>query len=503
MLRRFADRTRPLTALLTLLAAAAAASADGLSAEVAELVRRNPLPGATVAVSIWDPDSQLESVAINGDQPMIPASNMKLLTTGAALDVLGPDFEFRTVLLRDGARLIVRGDGDPAFGDPELLAIMMRGDKRGIDVRTLLSFWVQAVVDSGITSLSEVVVDDRIFDRELLHPGWPADQLNRAYCPEVAGLNFHLNIVHFFPRPSRGARPLLGSPTPDYPGLEIRNRATSRTGQNDKSSAWVARPRNSNGLSFHGNVRFEYKVPVAVTIHDPPALFAALLARELRRAGITVGASRVAEAGERLDGPIVGPVITTPIGTVLARCNEDSENLYAEALLKRVGHEVTGQPGSWGNGKAALRHVVHERLREPRFTEGLIVSDGSGLSRENRVSASTLARWLASFHDDERLEALFVDGLARGGTEGTLRKRFRDESALSGAVVHAKSGYINYVSCLSGFVTSPLGARRSFSILVNDLRQPGSVGRAKRLQEQIVAAIAKHLTQPGITMGSD
>lgn len=502
---RASDRPRTCLAVIIALvgALAVSASARDLQEQVRELMRRTPIEGATVAVSIWDVDSRIPLVSINEQERMTPASNMKLLTSGAALHVLGPTHEFRTALLRDGNRLIVRGDGDPAFADPDLLALMSVDGAAGIDFEAFLRFWIDAVRRSDLERVDELVVDDRVFDRELLHPEWPTDQLNRDYCAEVAGLNFHRNVVFFYPRPSSGSRPLINDYTPKLPTITVLNQATCRTGRGESSTAWASRLPGTNEITLRGNVRFAYRAPLEVTIHDPPQLFADRLAAGLRRAGIDVGTARLAEDGEELDGARVGPVVTSPIATILTRCNRDSVNLYGEALLKRLGHEITGRPGSWTNGGAALRQIVHQRLGNPEYTGRLTVSDGSGLSRGNTVTAEMLAAWLVSLNNDARLGPVFVDSLARPGEPGTLRKRFLNVD-LGDAVVQAKSGYIDFVSCLSGYVTGPDGERRAFSILANDLRIGGTVGRAKRLQEQIVAAIARDLaTATPIVAGED
>jgi len=133
-----------------------------------------------------------------------------------------------------------------------------------------------------------------------------------------------------------------------------------------------------------------------------------------------------------------------------------------------------------------------------------VVSDGSGPSRGNRVSPETLTAWLNTFHHDERLGAIFIDSLAQPGGQGTLRRRFG--SVDFGEVsVHAKSGYINEVSCLSGYVTTSDGRRRSFSVMVNDLPNRTAVRHARSLQEQIVKIIADDMARERdeITLGSD
>ena len=126
------------------------------------------------------------------------------------------------------------------------------------------------------------------------------------------------------------------------------------------------------------------------------------------------------------------------------RCNRDSQNLYAESLLKRMSYQMTRQPASWTICRGTLRQVVHERLGKPFAPPDLIVADGSGLSRDNRVSPATLTDWLNTFHRDGRLGPVLKDSLAVARTSGTLKKRFRDLE-LYGAHVQAKSGFINHV----------------------------------------------------------
>lgn len=487
------------TALLGLLAATTAHG--DLQGEVEVLIKRARLTGSVVAVSVHDAGSGDELVAFNADRPMIPASNMKLITSGAALHVLGPGFSFETRLLRDGQRLIVVGDGDPGFGDPALLEIMPSADGDGIDVETFLDVWAKPVVEAGITGVREVVVDDRVFDRQFIHPTWPADQLNRRYCAEVWGFNFHCNILNFYPRPGSGRRPDLDLFRPHAPWLEITNRATTRDGNQDRNDIWIARARDTNNLTFYGNVKYAYRTPAPVTVHDMPAFYARLLAERLTAAGVAVEGFRAVDPDEPPStGEQVGPVIATPIATALTRCNRDSQNLYAESMLKRIGHALTNEPGSWNNGAAIARHVYHERVDDANLATRLIIVDGSGLSRDNRIAAATMTAWLDTFHRDALRGPIFIDSLADGGVSGTLESRFGNVD-LHGTTVQAKSGYINYVSCLSGYVTAPDGRRRTFSILVNDLTEPGFVGKAKKLQEQILSAVAWELTASLMSSG--
>lgn len=488
--------------------------------ECERLVETTDMRGGTVAISVIDADLGTVLVRVSHEEPMIPASTMKLLTAGAALHVLGPDFRFRTRLLRDGDRLVVLGDGDPGFGDPVLLAdtpvpasvLAPAGvatesnepgaEGRDLEVDELVDLWVDSVVRAGMREISELVIDDRIFDREFVHPTWPRNQLSRRYCAGVAGFNFHSNLITFYPSPVRGGGATPGQSVPRAGFLDIENSATgdrSRPG-----TASVERRLGTDQLILMGNVRTQYEFPIQVTVNSPPEFFARLLTERLRQAGVQVGAWRLAE----LDGPAaagtpVAPDVVTPLVRVLERTNMNSHNLSAEALLKRVAAARGEMPATFVGGASMVRDVVRQRLADERLDSRLRVADGSGLSRENRVPPALMTAWLRSFHQDPELAPVLRSSLAVMGRTGTLARRLNNappaEGQLAavgsrymprGIVVRAKSGTIDSVSGLSGYV---IGPRRTlcFSVMVNGYS--GSSATARDLQDQMVMLLAQGL----------
>ena len=403
-------------------------------------------------------------------------------------------FKFRTRMLLDDDRLTIIGDGDPAFGDPELLEVMQVGDRLGLDIEEFIELLVDPIVATGVKSIAQVVVDDRIFDREYVHPSWPIEQLNARSFAEVAGLNFHRNLIRFYLKPEAGTRSDARDMRPAMPWLMVQNKTTSHGGANQSNTAWMSRKHMTNDMTLRGNVRSSV-VLVPVTAHDMPDLFAQIMADRLRKAGVQVGTARTAAIDEpNATGVPVGPTVSTPLATIVEVCNRESQNLYAEALVKRIAHAVTAQPGSWDSGRSLIRHVVLERLGSDEAVDTLAIADGSGLSRNNKIAPSTMSAWLCSLVNDEQFGRTFLESLAVARVSGTLDRRFRT-TKLHGATVRAKTGYINRVSCLSGFVEMPDGRCRAFSIMMNDLKAPGSVGQAKRLQEAIVGAIAADMAR--------
>ncbi len=492
-----------LAAAVTLLAALAlpqTAPAQPLNQTVRGLITSQKVGEAKVSVAIIEADSGKTLANINADAPMIPASNMKVLTSAAALAVLGPDFVFTTELAVDGPRLIVRGAGDPALADPVLLQEMKTS------VEAVLDSWVKAIKASNPGTLSEIVIDDRIFDREYVHPSWPREQLNRWYCAEVSGLTFHTNTISIYPRPTtpESAPALSIEPRADW--LNIQNRAVTKSaGQN---TTWAARPDDSNRITVYGNVRWAPQEPVEVTVHEPQLFLGRLLSDRLAKAGLPALPVRLAEDRDAAGAGRVVAVVRTPIDVVLRRCNVNSHNLYAEALIKRVGRQVTGQPGSWQNGAAVLRMLVQERLG-PADAAAIAVADGSGMSRDNRVTANLLTRWLASVAADPRIGPAFLESLPVAAKDGSLKRRF-DGKPFS-LDVRAKTGYIRSVASLSGFVSEstenpdPAAAPRRlvFSIIVNDFGKV-PLSNIRKFQDDVVRAAHERLEeaiQAGPAMG--
>ena len=158
-------------------------------------------------------------------------------------------------------------------------------------------------------------------------------------------------------------------------------------------------------------------------------------------------------------------------------------------MLKRLGHEVSTDAGSWANGAAVLRMILSERLG-PDHVSTTHIADGSGMSRDNRVSPATLAAWLDSFSDDPELFAPFAASLATPG-EGTLTSRFKGVSLNN--QVRAKSGYLTGVYALSGYIIDPTTSRRLvFALMVNEGDR--SSGNARDFLDRYVAQIDTWLT---------
>ena len=409
------------------------------------------------------------------DIPLMPASNLKVLTTSAFLDRFGPEFKFRTVLLQKDADLFLIGDGDPTLGDAEMLK------KLGWDVDTVFKAWADSLKQKGVSSVRNVYFDDSVFDEEFLHPNWLSRYLGDRYAAQVGGVNLNANCIDFLVRATAPGQPVGYAMNPETRYATVKNLAV--TGE-DKGVG-VSRPPGRNDLTLRGEVAQSLGRPISVPIHDPPMFAATVLSETLAKSGVAVTGTTARDRGVRdrytadPQGWTVIAALDTKLSTVFERANKDSMNLYAEALCKRLGREASGQPGSWASGTAAMGEFLKRiGVAEEQFK----LDDGSGLSRENAISPDAMLKVLSHNFQGPNREA-FVSSLAVAGADGTFEKRFKNN--LKGRVF-GKSGYILGVSALSGYLKTEDGKWYAFSILMNDISDNGT---AKTLQERIVAAI--------------
>ena len=288
--------------------------------------------------------------SLEAETPLIPASNLKLTTTSAALDVLGPDFKFRTTLVRVGEDLVVIGDGDPTFGDAEFLK------RAGWNVTTVFQSWAAQLQKLKINTVRDVIVDDSVFEAPSVHLHWPADQLDQRYVAEVAGLNLNANCVDFTITPGAVGQLAAFVINPPTNYLNITNTCLTSS----ENAVKLSRDPMTNDVSLSGHAPSRGTVGVSITVHDPSLFGATVFSETLKSAGIVVTGEvrRDRTVRARHDaGAIAWSVLgvnETPLTTALARANKDSMNLYAESLCKRVGFARSHQPGSWANGTEAV-----------------------------------------------------------------------------------------------------------------------------------------------------
>lgn len=479
-------RCRCLIALLSLLSLPALARAD-LASEIKAVLADKLLSKAEVGIQIIRLEKSSENsprlYKHNSDIPLTPASNLKLITTAAALQTLGPDFKFRTMLLFREGDLILVGDGDPTLGDAELLK------KSGWDVTTVFRNWADILKQKGIKQIKNVIVDDSVFEQQFVHNNWPADQVHKRYVAGVGGLNLNANCIDFYITPGVAGHIVDYTIQPPTHYAKIVNTCVSGR----ENAVWLSRQPGGD-IILRGEANDRNEKAISVTVNDPPMFAGTVLAETLAAAGVqvtgsvqrdrTIREAFLADTGHK-SNMILLAVHETPLTAVIARANKDSMNLYAEALCKRIGFATTGKSGTWENGATAVaRFLKRAGVVDDQFK----LDDGCGLSKHNAISADCLSRVLMFQYFGPNRDA-YLKSLAIAGIDGTLDDRFKG-SDLRGCVF-AKSGFVAGVSCLSGYLQAKNGRWYVFSVLMNGIPE-GSNSGIKPLQERIVKAIEKN-----------
>ena len=404
-----------------------------------------------------------------------PASNQKILTTAAVLHHFGADYRFKTSLCgaRTGdsvPRLVLRGTGDPSLSSDDLQAM------------------AKALAQAGVKHVGDVLLDQSFFDAHYVPPAFEQqpDEWAAFRAPVSAvSLNRNVTTLNVAPGESGQAARVWFDPEGfvDVSGT-VRTEPMSRP-QNVKLTlresgtrlgALVAGAIQPNSPAFHWSRRVE----------DPTLLAGYGLRAALAAEGIQVQ-GKIAVGGETEQAELALHQ-SRPLSEILPELGKDSDNFYAETLLKDLGAKIKGAPGSSANGAA----VVLDYLREIEALEpGTRISNGSGLFDANRISAHTLVKTLRSAYRDPAMSDVFVAQLAVGGVDGTLKHRF---SAFKKArSIHAKTGTLDKVIALSGYAMRPDGSSPvAFSLIVSGITNHAEV--RKRIDD-VVSNVARTLAR--------
>jgi len=439
------------------------------------IVEAGALGGARTGVFVADAATGEPLYARDADVLLNPASNVKLVTTAAALVRLGPEYRFATELRVEGGApgapsvkaLHVRGKGDPTLVSERLWAIA--GELSHL----------------GIRRIGDLVLDESFFDGERVGPGFDQEDGDRSYLAPAGALSLNWNTVaiHVGPGERRGVRGRVEL-EPASEAFDVENRTTTAGARGARrleiaSSSSGGRQR----IVVTGRIPLGSRTQVVWRRVEDPALYLGhTLRKYLALRGVQVtGKVRLGAAppGARL----VHVSESEPLADVVRRLNKTSNNFVAEQLVKALGAEVKGAPGSWGKGVAAVEGVLAE-LGIPRGA--YVMKNGSGLNDTNRFSARQLVALLRVMWGRFPLHAEFMASLPVAARDGTIRYRM-DGTAAAGRL-RAKTGTLEGVTGLSGYVETAGGRTLAFAILVND--HAGRASGAVRAVDAIGAALA-------------
>jgi len=373
-----------------------------------------------------------------------PASVQKLIVADAALTQLGPRYRFDTLLAAQRAphdgiidgNLWLAGSGDPAFRSNDLQAAVASLRSAGI-----------RIIRGG------VVVDGSAIAGSEINPYWNADDSNEDFMSATSGVSIDEDTVEFHvtgTQPGEAAKVRIRPFTPD-----VRTFGSVRTGGDD---VIIAATQTPNEFRLAGQVPAGVEETFYLPVHGIDRYAGAVLAADLKAAGIDFDGN-VQTGTLPLDARVLWEHRSAPLRALVQHMLVFSDNHFAEQLMRAVGGE-SGETADDAHGLRAERAVLASQNIP---TPGLRIVDGSGLAHANRVAAITLARILARY-DSMHGENVLYPLLPRGGRDGTLRM-YHFTSARNR--VRAKSGHVEGVSSLAGYVETRRHGRVVFAFLIN------------------------------------
>jgi D-alanyl-D-alanine carboxypeptidase/D-alanyl-D-alanine-endopeptidase (penicillin-binding protein 4) len=451
-----------------------------LQARIAQILNRPELAPAMVGIKVTSLETGKVLFEENSSKLLRPASNMKLYTVAAALDRLSPAYRFVTSVYAaarpDSAGtlhsdLIVYGRGDPSIA-----ARFNEGDYfKGINELA------SQIVAAGVKRVQgDLVGDETYFIGPRYGSGWNWEDLQWWYGAEVSALTVNDNALDLIvkPGPTVGAPAVITTGPPD-PLLTIVNRVVTGA-KGSKRELTLHRGLGADALEIHGSVPLNDRGYAAgVGISHPALLFVYLLRSSLAQRGVTfTGKSRTVPAppyanggaASRATGSIeIASMQSPPLSLIAAQTLKPSQNLYTELILRTLGKVVPPPPDSLDASRTSEEaglEIVKTFLKEAGVnTSGLALTDGSGLSRNDMITAEASVQ-LLTYMGRHRYAGVFREALPIAGVDGTLRNRLKGTSAENN--VRAKTGSLSSAASLAGYLTTAGGENLVFSIMVNN-----------------------------------
>jgi D-alanyl-D-alanine carboxypeptidase/D-alanyl-D-alanine-endopeptidase (penicillin-binding protein 4) len=474
----------------------------GLTAQIEAVIHQPQMGSAHWGIDVVDLTSGKVIYSLNPDHLFLPASNVKLLTTAAALTMAGPDYRFHTTVETSGklgaqgrllGDMVIVGRGDANISG-RVLPYQKKTERISPPTQVLEELADQ-IVQKGVKIVDgDLVGDDTLYSAQRYGEGWSYDDLQWLDGAPVSALAFNDNVVFLKVHPGEQAGDKASvTMDPENTYYDVDNRVVT-------SAAGIARKiglhhdLGSSKVVIWGSIPLDDAGLSEAMAIDDPALFTAELFRGLlEKRGVTItGKTRTlhSEVAQFFDEPppqakepapqnsqrcCMGPstVSVRPPTQVLAEhvslplledvrvTNKTSQNLHAELLLRLIG-KISGGVGSFEDGSAALRRFL---LKAGLKGDEFFLLDGSGLSRRDLIAPAAVVQLLI-YAARQPWGAAYEQTLPVAGADGSLAERFLNTPA--GGLIHAKTGTLSHVNALSGYGETRSGRRFVFSIFCNN-----------------------------------
>ncbi|MDR3061673.1 MAG: D-alanyl-D-alanine carboxypeptidase/D-alanyl-D-alanine-endopeptidase [Dysgonamonadaceae bacterium] len=441
-------------------------------AVVNDFIKKPNMKHASIGIKVVEVSSGTVICSYNDQLSLCPASCLKLVSSAAALELLGPDFTYKTVLFTDGVvdsrgvlqgNIYIKGVGDPTLGSEFI----------DVEPEKFMNQWITDMEKSGIKSVNgKVIALDGLFAYEGVSSKWIWADIGNYYAPGIYGISIFDNMYRLTLKSgASGTSPEILGWVPAEVSLKFENNL--KAAANDIDSAYIYGEPFSPKRRIFGTIpRNKPSFVIKGDIPDPGLFLASYFTRMLKKSGILVSGEASSGRIENIhpaEKKILSHTISPDLKEIIQVVNFRSNNHYAEHLFRKIGSEdkVTGFWKSKGLD-----------------TDGLFMYDGSGLSPVNAVSVDFLTSLLRYMAIKSKYAEVFYQSLPCAGKEGTVKGFLKDTSL--GGNARVKSGSMGGVMSYSGYVAR-YGKKYAFSVIVNKYNGPQSTVR--RQIEQLMVGL--------------
>ncbi|BAS57105.1 D-alanyl-D-alanine carboxypeptidase/D-alanyl-D-alanine-endopeptidase [Leptolyngbya boryana NIES-2135] len=423
-----------------------------LTPQIDAIVNRPEFARSRFGVMIQTLDSRQTLYRRDADRFFIPASNMKLFTTAIALKEFSPNFRIRTSVYgtptANGWRLRLVGRGDPSLSDQQLKEMVQQLKRRGIQ------------------RIAELTIEDSYFGQDSLISSWAVGDIQAPYAVPVNSLILNQNSLGFQVIPQAVGQPLQlkwDDPTQaQYWQIDNRSRTVETK---TKEFLQIQRDLSQSILKVEGQLQVGAKPDLwAIAVPNPNQYFLRQLVRFLQEEKISVARSQISDQAMRPFGIEVAGIDSPPLSELVKETNTNSNNLFAEALLRTIGAKNPQAEGRTVLEKG-LATVAVRLSRLGIESNEIELEDAAGLSRKNWSTPAAFVKLLQVMLQQPEAK-YFRESLAIGGETGTLAGRFQDHPARG--ITQAKTGTLTGATALSGYITPPRYSPIAFSIIINN-----------------------------------
>jgi len=421
----------------------------------------------------------------NEDKLLIPASDLKLFTTAAGLITLGSDYRFKTNIYMNGfidgsilkGDIVVQGKGDPTISERFYNGNMLK----------VYNDWADSLLNIGIDEITgNIIGDDNAFDDIGLGAGWAWDYESSWFAAPASAISFNDNCVDIIVTVNKKTHLSEVSIAPDTKYVIILNK-TVTVPKDSNTSIETYREPGTNVISVYGTIRDNSdSVKTYVTVNNPTQYAMVVLKDVLKRKGIIIDGYPI-DVNDMASTPdysklkLLFTQYSPQLKEIIKVTNKQSQNLYAEQLLKTIGMELKGY-GTVANGISVEERVLRDMGINP---ESMNIVDGSGLSRLDLVAPKQIVA-LLNYMYKSRHFIPFFNSLPIAGVDGTLGDRMQNTKAQG--KIRAKPGFLEGVRNLSGYAFTGDNEPIAFSIIVNNFSVP--VKLADNIQDLVCLRIA-------------